>query len=289
MSLPFDVTLVTCRPLPEPDPDEAPLLSALTQAGLEVRLCAWDDESVEWSTSAVTVIRSTWDYHRRRDAFIDWAREVDGVSLLLNPPTVVEWNSHKSYLLTLPLRGVPVVPTVLVEQGTTISLEQISRAEEWPRLVIKPAVSAGSYETHAMEEENLDESTFRRLVDAEDVLVQPYIESVDHHGERSLIFIDGECTHCIRKHPRFAEDDERVTGPHEPTADELTVARSALQAVSKNLLYARVDLVENADEQPVVAELELIEPSLFFRFSDTALQRFTESIIRRVTEQATRH
>jgi hypothetical protein len=104
-----------------------------------------------------------------------------------------------------------------------------------------------------------------------------------------LIFIDGECTHCIRKHPRFAGEDEQVTGPHEPTPEELTVARTALKEVSTNLLYGRVDLVEGPDDQPLVAELELIEPSLFFRFSEPALQRFIESIIRQVTALATRH
>jgi hypothetical protein len=282
MSSKWDVTIVTCRPLPEIDPDEDPLLDALAEAGLEARLCVWNDVRVDWAACGLTIIRSNWDYHRRRDEFLAWAANVSSVSTLLNPLEVVRWNSHKSYLLQLPMRGVPVVPTVMLERGSGASLEQICRAEGWERIVVKPAVSAGSYGTYVMAADALDEHTYRRLVDVEDVLVQPYVTSVDNYGERSLIFIDGAFSHCIRKHPRFAGDEERVTGPHEPSPQELQVAQRALDCVDASLLYGRVDLVQDTTGSPLVAELELIEPSLFFRFGPEGLSRFVAGIQRRL-------
>lgn len=289
MSRPFDITIATCQNLPEPDPDAAPLLDALTATGLTVRTCVWDDPDVDWSLATLTLIRSTWDYHRKHEAFLRWAQSTHAVSPLFNSPEIVRWNSHKNYLLQLPLRGIPVVPTVLIEKGSTLQLSQITTGEDWKKIVVKPAVSAGSFETHVMTADQLDEPTFQRLVQNEDVLVQPYIDSVDHHGERSLIFINGQFTHCIRKHPRFAGDDEHVTGPHTPTPEERAVAERAIHATGEPLLYARVDLIQNAHQKPLVAELEFIEPSLFFRFSDECLHLLTTTLAHHVTQRSTRH
>ena len=278
----YDVTLVTCDPLPEPDLDEGPLSNALEEAGLSVRKCVWDDPAVDWAKGRLTLIRSTWDYYRKRDAFVKWAEDVEKVSRLCNPARVVRWNSHKRYLLSLPLKGIPVVPTVMVERNSEVSLGEICANEQWSSVVIKPAVSAGSYETHAMDLGDLNEEIFARLIDGGDVLVQPYMDSVDEYGERSLIFIDDEFSHCARKHPRFAGEDETITGPYEPTRSELAVADAAMDAANavadQPLLYGRVDLVHDEDEQPLVAEIEVLEPSLFFRFSEEGLRRMVSAI-----------
>ena len=54
----------------------------------------------------------------------------------------------------------------------------------------------------------------------------------------------------------MARRDARARGP---------VAERALAAVpdAAGLLYARVDLVDGEDGEPVVMELELVEPNLF--------------------------
>lgn len=283
MADPIDVTLVTCDPLPEPDLDQAPLLAALKARGLRVRVCAWDDEDVDWGASTVTLLRSTWDYYRRYEEFLAWLKRVQGVTAVQNPPEVIRWNTDKRYLLTLPMRGVPIVPTVFVERGSEVSLRGVCDGEGWEKVVVKPAVSAGSFRTHFMESSALEEGVFAELLKEQDTLVQPFVESVETYGERSLIFFEGEFSHCVRKHPRFAGDDEKITGPHEPTSDELGVARAALDAVGETLLYGRVDLVRDEDDQPMLAELEVTEPSLFFRFAPGSVERFAEAIAARVS------
>ena len=277
-----DVTLVTTDPLPEPDLDEAPLVAALKEAGLTVRVCPWKDPEVDWSESAVTVVRSTWDYYREIDEFLRWIARTCEVSGLWNPAEVLRWNAHKGYLLSLPLQGVRVVPTVLVKRGQAMSLGGICEAEGWRHVVIKPAISAGSYRTHQVFAEAPREDLFGELVADGDVLVQPYMESVDEYGERSMVFIDGALSHCVRKHPRFAGGEERVTGPEVPTDEEVRVAEKALSTIDAELLYGRVDLVRDGAGKVVVAEVEVMEPSLFFRFAEGSARRFADGVRRRL-------
>jgi hypothetical protein len=209
----LDVALASCRELPEPDPDAAPLARALDAAGVAAEVLAWDDPAAEWSRARLTVLRSTWNYPSRHEAFLAWAARVATVSDLWNPLPVVRWNTHKSYLLELERRGVPIVPTVLLDRGSQRTLRAIRDECGWTDLVVKPAVSAASVETYrfgpgqwARGEEHL-----RRLTGERDVLVQRYLPSVEVHGERALVWIDGELTHAVRKAPRFAGQAEAVS------------------------------------------------------------------------------
>jgi hypothetical protein len=54
--------VATCRTLPEPDVDEAPLSEALAKAGIDAAPVAWDDPSADWDAPIPTLLRSTWNY-----------------------------------------------------------------------------------------------------------------------------------------------------------------------------------------------------------------------------------
>ena len=73
---PFDVTLVTHAALPGGAPDDQQLAAALRHEGLAVRLAVWNDPSVQWRASPLTLVRSTWDYHREPHAWAQWLAEV---------------------------------------------------------------------------------------------------------------------------------------------------------------------------------------------------------------------
>jgi len=51
-------------------------------------------------------------------------------------------------------------------------------------------------------------------------------------------------------------------------------------------LYARVDLIRDRGGAPLLLELELIEPSLFFAYAPAAAARFAECVRRFVFEAA---
>jgi hypothetical protein len=194
----------------------------------------------------------------------------------------VRWNSHKSYLLDLAGAGVPVVPTVLFRRGSTERLAAVMSEKRWRRAVVKPAVSASSYRTIEVSDDNLreGEAQLAAILEARDALVQPYVESVEDYGERAVVWIDGRFTHAVRKSPRFAQDEESVSGALSIAARELDVAERALALVNTQLMYGRVDLARDADGGPMVMEMELIEPSLYLLQHRPALERLVAAIRR---------
>lgn len=273
--------IATCMTLPEVDSDEAPLAEALARAGFDARLVAWDDPTADWDAPIPTIIRSTWNYALAIDRFIAWIDRVSTTAPLWNPRAVIRDNLHKRYLRALAARGVPVVPTTLVERGATTDLA----AMEAGRIVIKPEVGAGSLGARVFAPRDPAAAAHLQALTATGAaLVQPYLESVDAYGERSLVFIDGELSHAIRKSPRFAGDSERVDGPVPIADDERAVALAALAPYNapSPLLYARVDLARDAAGQPCVMELELVEPSLFFARLPGSADRYAAGLARRL-------
>lgn len=270
--------VATCLTLPEPDADAAPLAVALDEAGFDARMVAWDDPHADWDAPIPTILRTTWNYSHHVDAFAAWIDRAAAAGPLFNPPEVVRDNLHKRYLLALAARGVPIVPTTLVERGGSLDLRRIDA----PRIVIKPEVGAGSLNTAAFAPDDpRAEAHLAALTTRGAALVQPYLASVDDYGERSLVWIDGALSHAIRKAPRFIGDREQITGPFEVAPEERAIAEAALAPYGE-LLYARVDLARDPAGRPVVMELELVEPSLFFAFQPGAAARFAAGLRRRL-------
>ena len=63
----------------------------------------------------------------------------------------------------------------------------------------------------------------------------------------------------------------------------LTRNSDGVDVVPEPFLYARVDVVTDDDEAPVLMELELVEPSLFTALGDGALERFADAIAARAS------
>jgi glutathione synthase/RimK-type ligase-like ATP-grasp enzyme len=160
-------------------------------------------------------------------------------------------------------------------------------------VVIKPAVSAASFRTRrfARSMREAGEAHLSALARERDVLVQEYLPSVEDHGERALVWIDGALTHAIRKTPRFEGDAESVSTAAVNISDaEAALAERAMAVamtrLDSPLLYGRVDVAPGPRGQPVLMELELIEPSLYFRQSRYALERFVAGVRRRLDDIA---
>jgi hypothetical protein len=276
--------IATCRPLPEPDVDEELLLEALRVRGVSARMAAWHDPQEAWDEPVPTLVRSTWDYIHDVEAFAHWIRRAARAAPLWNPAAVMLGNLHKAYLLELAGRGVPVVPTELVERGANPGLARLCQARGWRDVVVKPAIGAGSFETHLLRgaDAGAADSLLARLAAARDVLVQPYLPAVETHGERALVWIDGGFTHSVRKSPRFADGIEQVSAALPLTEAEQRLGAAALEPLQDQLLYGRVDVAPGPDGVLRVMELELVEPSLFLAQEPLALQRLADGIVRRL-------
>lgn len=272
------VAVVTCETLRVLEPDDQLLLDALIAQGLEARAEVWTDASVDWSAYDRVLIRSPWDYTDDHEAFLAWATRVAAVSTLRNPLDLITWNTNKTYLRDLQAAGIPITPTDFV--ATTAELDAWSAPKGCSTFVVKPSVSAGSKDTIRVpvDAEGVDRARAHiamLIQQGKTAMVQPYLDSVDELGETALIYIDGAFSHAIRKGPLLSLDGtgEQVDGlylkeqidPRTAGEDERALAERILDTVPGGRpLYARVDLVRLADGSPVLLELELCEPSLFF-------------------------
>jgi glutathione synthase/RimK-type ligase-like ATP-grasp enzyme len=276
-----DFTFVTYSAMPDLDPDDRLAVRALEERGSRVASAVWDDPAVDWSKAGICVIRSTWDYNLRRDRFLAWAESVASVTRLFNSPALVRWNSHKSYLQDLGERGIPIVPTRWLRSGTNAKLRQVLEEQNWQRAVVKPAVGLATYGVKAVVGDEQGQAHLDSLLREHDVMVQPYLESVDAYGERALVFIDSTYSHAVRKtaFQALLPAGEAGETPVEASAAEIAVGVSAMKSLPERALYGRVDLVRGADGEPLIIELELVEPTLFLSMHPRAAQRFADALM----------
>ncbi|ACY16756.1 ATP-grasp domain-containing protein [Haliangium ochraceum] len=282
-----DVVLAKCASFPDPDPDMPPLVDALRAAGLRCEVVVWDQPGVDWSQPRLVLLRATWDYFHKLEAFLAWLVHVSERTELWNSQPVAACFTHKRYLLEMQRRGLPVAPSELLERGSDRALGDIARDRGWDEMVIKPAVGGGSFRALRVGPEAdsraAGEAHLRALVAERDTLVQGFLPAVESYGERCAIFVDGELSHVVRKAPRFQDDQESVT-PATLTAAETALAERAwAQAAAIGpTYYGRVDMVPDPSGAPVLMEMEFVEPSMFFRFGEAGLARLVDALVRRV-------
>jgi hypothetical protein len=153
-------------------------------------------------------------------------------------------------------------------------------------------VSSGALDTgrylagpHQVPAAPAHEHAGRLLAAGRTVMVQPYLGGIDSAGETALVYLGGRFSHGARKAALLPGPGERPPGgqvitPRAPSAAEHAVAEAALAQVSAPLLYARVDLVPGPDGSPLLLELELTEPSLFFATDPASPARFAAAVRR---------
>ena len=290
------IVLASCQALGDGDGDDDGLVEALRARGLHARWLAWDDPDT--ARADLVILRATWDYAARREEFLAWTRQVPN---LLNAPDVVAWNSDKHYLLDLAEAGVPTVPSVFLYPGDRV---RIDPAEVPGEVVVKPAIGAGSIDTRRFADpDDAAEHASALLDQGRAVLVQPYDARIEA-GETALVFLGGEQSHAFTKGPilpprgrlpRLDESGsyaEELLAPAEPDFELWDLGHGALEAACDHLgiaktelLYARVDLIGDTAE-PLLLELELIEPGLGWRQLDKRTRELQQRTFALAVESA---
>jgi glutathione synthase/RimK-type ligase-like ATP-grasp enzyme len=275
------LAVVTCTGAD--DPDNPSLFAALGDVGLSADLVIWDDDEVRWDDYDLVVIRSTWDYPSRRAEFLEWAK---ARPRLENPLSIIEYSSDKHYLADLEARGLGIIPSYFCPVGET---------PEFPvgDFVVKPCVGAGSLRVERYRDDQVGAATqhvHSLHGEGRDVLIQPYIHSVDTIGERGMVFIDGKFSHAMTKGAMLnvAQSDRDFLFRREQMSAALAEADAILYATEvldtmdlSDLLYARVDLVATIRGW-LVMELELVEASLYLTYDDEAAAKLASAISRRL-------
>src|SRR3712207_5261415 len=273
------IALATCMTFPELEADDAQLVPALAERGVDAVPAVWDDPDVDWSGFALVVIRDTLDYSPRREQFLAWARSLPAVA---NPAPVLEWNTDKSYLRDLEAAGLPTVPTIWLDPARNLTSRAVhTRFPAIGDFVVKPTVSAGAKDTGRYDANEADQRGLA-IVHARDllragrhVMVQPYLSKVDTAGETALVYVDGRFSHAVRKGPLlegpyrgveglFKQEDmaaREASEAERAVADRVVAALPGLVpgAADGALLYTRVDLLPSPEGEPVVLEVELTE------------------------------
>lgn len=286
--MPHRVVIASCHPLPAFDAEHQPLIDALAVHGVQTEVVPWDQRGYDWSSARLVIIRSTWDYHQRLEEFLAWAEVVSKASRLWNPFEAIRWNSHKRYLEELREQGVSTIPTLWLNRGETHDLSPFFEDAKWEHAVAKPAVSVGAQNTmrFARDERLRAEDHIKRVSQSCDVMLQPYLKSVETYGERSLVYLGGTFSHAVLRPAMLAEKPPQTSmdliKPVPATREERQTAQLVLSKVRWPWLYARVDLLPGPDERPMLMELELIEPSLFLRHGPSAAERLAEEIKKRL-------
>lgn len=265
------------------DPDGPILIDALAEVDLEGSMCVWDDESVAWSDFDLTVIRSTWDYTDDLPGYLAWAR---GIPRLLNPYPIIEYSTDKHYLGDLARHSHRIVPTTFCDVGDQPVFP------EGP-FVVKPTIGRGAIgaEKYRHDEHERALAHVRlRHANGQDVMIQPYVSSIDDDGERALVFIDGSFSHAMTKaamlntpaEVRDALFRRRQMSVAQGEPDAVAFAEAVMnEEALRGILYGRVDLVRMSEGWAIM-ELELVEPSLFLAYDDHAPGKLAHAIRARI-------
>ncbi len=291
------IALITCSELPGWEIDDQPLHEALRRRGVEIVEPIWDDPTVDWSSFDAGLIRTTWDYTGKCEAFVAWAEATTAQTRLFNPAHVIRWNTHKGYLRDLSEQGVRIAPTVWLQRGQSVDIERLMAEQGWTRGFLKPMIGATAQDTlrFSCNEDGLAvaQTHLDRSLATSGFMVQPYLASVETTGELTALFFDGELSHTVQKIPvagdyRVQDDFGAWDGPVEFSDDQLLCATNAVKTAEKvlgleePLLYARVDFLVDEQGRLCLNELELVEPSLFLRHHAGAGDILAEALIRRL-------
>jgi len=282
------VVFATCSHQPFITADDQPLADALTARGFHVEPEPWTD--IDPDTHLVSdpvVLRSTWDYHRVPTMFVAWLDAMaDSGRVLLNPADVARANIDKSYLQAMTTAGIAMPHSRWIDKPDAVILNAILQEEHWVQAVLKPRIGATAHGTFLITSESLPAEEDLAPARASGALVQEFIPEIRDHGEMSLVYAGGVFSHAVVR--RAKDGDFRVQkdfgGAVEavmPSPAILAFGESVMAQVPESCVYARVDVVASP-RGPLLMELELIEPELYFSIVPGSAERMADAIVARL-------
>ncbi len=268
-------------------------IEPMAALGWQVETVAWRS-APDWNGFDAVYICTPWDYPEHLAEFLDVLGAIDASSaLLINDQSLVLWTLEKTYLRDIEKQGGRIVPSTWFDDFVYADLSRLFSDYVTDKLVIKPTVGANAKDTFVLTDpvpaalvEKL-RSTFAGRA----FFVQPFIQNVQSEGEFSLFFFNGEYSHAILKTPeqgdfRVQEEHGAEIKPVQPPPALLRTAADLFAAIDPLPVYGRGDWVRGPDEDYLLMELELIEPSLYLRTDSGAPARFAAAFDQRFEEFA---
>ena len=257
-----------------------PPLAAL---GWEVEAVSWRAPDADWDAFDMVYIATPWDYQDDPAGFLNVLERIDASrALLVNALATVRWNLDKRYLAELGESGVAIVPSLWFERWEDGIVERALDEFGTARVVVKPQVGANADYTYVVGR-GAPAAGIARCFSERRLFVQPFADAIHREGEYSLFYFGGEYSHAILKRPKAGDfrSQEEHGAEHravEPEAELRRLAGEVLTSLSPAPVYARADYVRGNDGGFWLMELELIEPSLYFRFDPESPRRFARAL-----------
>ncbi len=246
--------------------DDKKLIEAFNNKSVECEVMVWDKDCIP--DNSIVLIRTIWDYTQKANEFKLMLEDFKKRGIkTINPIDTIKWNMDKSYLVELFNKKAPVVPTYISKD---YSDSCINNSEiEYP-LVLKPLVGASGYDTFLIDSKKSSVDT--SALKGREVIIQPFMKDFLSEGEISFLYFGGKYSHSVIKSAgngdfRIQEEHGGRVRRYDANDSELSYIEDILSKVDYEWSYARVDVVRS-NGKLLLMELELIEPELFFRFSD---------------------
>lgn len=247
----------------------ARLQHALDSVGITTTPTPWTDHIDDASglqDYAQVLPLLAWGYHFDHSRWLRACCTWEQAGLpLANPAQVLAWNSDKRYLAKLAESGIAIPATTWTDHLTREQLDAMFDATGAHELILKPSVSGGAWKTQRLRRGGAIDA----LPDGSTMLLQPYLPSIETEGETSFLFFGGTLSHVVSKRPVPGEFrvQEQYGGLYNvldaAPAEALALANQVLSAIEEPLLYARIDMVPDADDRWLLMEAELIEPDFY--------------------------
>ena len=246
---------------------------------------SWDDKDIDWTGFDAAIIGTTWDYWDRLSEYLTTLNRIANLTRLYNPPEIIRWNIHKSYLVDLERHGANIIPTLWFESVTQEAVNDAFDKLCTNDIVLKRQVGAGADGQHRLKRGDPIPAMPHPM------MIQPFMQNIQTEGELSFVFIDGAFSHALLK--CSAEGDYRIQStyggtdhPIQPDPVDLAAAQALMQFIDTPdglpPLYARVDMLRGEDGRLLLMELEMIEPFLYPLEGPGLGARLTDALLNRV-------
>ncbi len=275
------IALATCGRLPEMSDSDQKLIPEFAKHKIEAVPTIWDNPEIIWENFDAVIIRNTWDYYTKFPLFVKWLDTLEATGIqVLNDLKIIRKNCHKFYLKEIIEKGFRVIPTIFLNSNTEISNDDLLK---YQKMVLKPAVSAGSYKTEILTDGDLNYQNIRSKTIDGDWLLQPFLPEIQTEGEISMIFFGNEYSHAIIKKP--TDGDFRVQKqlggqyiPYSPTQVLLDELNPVFKIFGDEFLFGRIDGVMLGGKFHIM-EIEMLEPDLYFDFFPEKVALFCEKAV----------
>ena len=264
----------------------AAISPALAARGIAMQVIDWEADLGEFDGIDLAVLGSSWNYQDRHAAFLDRLDALAARGIMVcNPPEVVRWNSRKTYLQALGESGAPTIPTLWLDNPDADAIRTAFAHFGCEKLVVKRQIGAGAEGQLLIEAGALPEPGWRY---GHAAMVQPFLPAITRDGEVSLIFIDGQFSHALRK--IAAAGDYRIQSLYggreedfHPAPADIAAAEAIIAALPFAApLYARIDMLRSDEGTLLLMEAEMIEPYLYPEQGPQLGVRLAAAIARRL-------